>query len=155
MQPCLGIREFAAYFEESDHTRTPIEEDYDAGLMVYDVFDLHDCSVRKKTSPRLSLFHAVMKQGVIEVPPYDDPRVLKTGGWRPVLKALYDYARRMNLMLPAGYAEKAIKAFVCLTGDGRFAGVRMDESETSSAAPISEALPTERTRAICWRKNTV
>ena len=50
------------------------------GLMVYDVFDLHDCSVRKKTSPRLSLFHAVMKQGVIEVPPYDDPRVLKTGG---------------------------------------------------------------------------
>ena len=44
-----------------------------------------------------------------------------------MLKALYDYARRMNLMLPAGYAEKAIKAFVCLTGDGRFAGVRMDE----------------------------
>ena len=48
--------------------------------MVYDVFDLHDYSVRKKTCPRLSLFHAVMKQGVIEVPPYDDPRVLKTGG---------------------------------------------------------------------------
>ena len=44
-----------------------------------------------------------------------------------MLKALYDYARRMNLTLPAGYAEKAIKAFVCLTGDGRFAGVRMDE----------------------------
>ena len=44
-----------------------------------------------------------------------------------MLKALYDYARRMNLMLPAGYAEKAIKAFLCLTGDGRFAGVRMDE----------------------------
>ena len=79
-QPCLGIREFAAYFEESDYTRTPIEEDYDVGLMVYDVFDLHDFSVRKKASPKLSLFHAVMKQGVIEVPPYDDPRVLKTGG---------------------------------------------------------------------------
>ena len=44
-----------------------------------------------------------------------------------MLKALYDYARRMNLILPAGYAEKAIKAFLCLTGDGRFAGVRMDE----------------------------
>lgn len=44
-----------------------------------------------------------------------------------MLKALYDYARRMNLMLPAGYAEKAIKAFLCLTGDGRFVGVRMDE----------------------------
>ena len=44
-----------------------------------------------------------------------------------MLKALYDYARRMNLMLPAGYAEKTIKAFLCLTGDGRFVGVRMDE----------------------------
>lgn len=80
MQPCLGLREFVAYFEESDHTRRPIAEDYDAGLMVYDVFDLHDFTIRKKASPKLSLFHAVMKQGVIEVPPYDDPRVLKTGG---------------------------------------------------------------------------
>lgn len=80
MQPCLGLREFVAYFEESDHARHPIAEDYDAGLMVYDVFDLHDFTIRKKAIPKLSLFHAVMKQGVIEVPRYDDPRVLKTGG---------------------------------------------------------------------------
>lgn len=82
MQPCMGLREFAAYFEESDGTRQPIAEDYDAGLMVYDIFDLHDFALRKKARPRLSLFHAEMKQGVIEVPPYDDPRVLKTGGGR-------------------------------------------------------------------------
>lgn len=80
MQPCLGLREFVAYFEESDGSRPPISRDYDAGLMVYDVFDLHDFALRKKTRPQLSLFHAVMKQGVVEVPPYDDPRVLKTGG---------------------------------------------------------------------------
>lgn len=80
MQPCLGLREFAAYFEESDGSRPPILEDYDAGLMVYDVFDLHDFALRKKARPRLSLFHAVMKQGVVEVPPYDDSCVLKTGG---------------------------------------------------------------------------
>ena len=80
MQPCLGLREFAAYFEESDGSRPPISEDYDAGLMVYDVFDLHDFALRKKARPRLSLFHAVMKQGVVEVPPYDDSCVLKTGG---------------------------------------------------------------------------
>ena len=80
MQPCLGLREFAAYFEESDGTRPPISLDYDAGLMVYDVFDLHDFSLRKKARPQLSLFYAVMKQGVIQVPPYDDPQVLKTGG---------------------------------------------------------------------------
>ena len=78
-QPALGLREFVAYFEESGGTRQPIPEDMDAGLMVYDVFDLHDFEVRKKARPRLSLFHAVMKQGVIQVPPYDSPEVLKGG----------------------------------------------------------------------------
>lgn len=43
-----------------------------------------------------------------------------------MLKALYDYAQRMNLSLPAGYAKKTIKAFLCLTRDGRFTGVRID-----------------------------
>ena len=78
-QPGLGLREFAAYFEESDGVRRPIPVDMDAGWMVYDVFDLHDFSVRKKVKPKLSLFHAVMKQGVIEVPPYDSPEVVKGG----------------------------------------------------------------------------
>lgn len=78
-QPSLGLREFVAYFEESDGTQKPIPVDMDAGLMVYDVFDLHDYEVRKKVRPQLSLFHAVMKQGVIQVPPYDCPEVLKGG----------------------------------------------------------------------------
>lgn len=47
-----------------------------------------------------------------------------------MLKALYDYARRMDLTLPAGYAEKTIKAFLCLTKDSRFVGVRMDDGNT-------------------------
>ena len=78
-QPSLGLREFVAYFEESDGARAPIPADMDAGLMVYDVFDLHDYEVRKKARSQLSLFHAVMKQGVIQVPPYDSPEVLKGG----------------------------------------------------------------------------
>lgn len=79
MQPSLGLRELVAYFEESDGSRSPIPVDMDAGLMVYDVFDLHDYEVRKKARPRLSLFHAVMRQGVVQVPPYDSPEVLKGG----------------------------------------------------------------------------
>lgn len=43
-----------------------------------------------------------------------------------MMRALYDYARRMELTLPAGYAEKTIKAFLCLTRGGQFVGVRMD-----------------------------
>ena len=76
-QPALGLREFVAYFEESDGLTPPIPVDLDAGLMLYDVFDLHQCAVTKKAQPKPSLFHAVMRQGVIEVPPYDSPEVLK------------------------------------------------------------------------------
>ena len=79
-QPSLGLREFVAYFEEPSD-RTPIEDSLDAGLMVYDVFDfLRDMTVKKKVTPRLALFHAEMKQGVIQIPPYDSPLVFKAGG---------------------------------------------------------------------------
>lgn len=78
-QPSLGLREFVAYFEESDGSRPPIQESVDLGLMVYDVFDLHDWAVRKKAKPCLSLYHARMENGVIAVPPYDSPEVLKGG----------------------------------------------------------------------------
>ena len=78
-QPGFGCREFTAYFEESDGTRPPIAESLDAGLMVYDIFDLHDFSVQKKAKPCLSLFHAVMENGVIRIPPYDSPEVIRGG----------------------------------------------------------------------------
>lgn len=78
-QPCLGMREFACYFEESDGIRRPIEDSMDLGLMVYDIFDLHDYTVHKKAQPQLSLYHAVMDHGVIQVPPFDSPDVLKGG----------------------------------------------------------------------------
>ena len=76
-QPSMGLRQFPAYFEESDGKIPPIDMDMDAGLMVYDIFDLHDNSVSKKAMPKLSLFHAVMKNGVVIIPPYDSPEVLK------------------------------------------------------------------------------
>lgn len=79
VQPALGLKEFVAYFQEGDCERgpKPIPVDMDLGLIVYDIFDLHDCEVREKTRPRLSLYHCVMHQGVIQVPPYDSPEVLK------------------------------------------------------------------------------
>lgn len=78
-QPSLGLREFIAYFEESDGVREPIHEDLDAGLMVYDIFVPGDGTVQKKVKTQLSLFHAVMKDGVIQIPPYESPEVLKGG----------------------------------------------------------------------------
>jgi CRISPR-associated protein Cas5d len=82
MQPALGLRECVAYFELYDpatHTDKPIDADLDVGLMVYDIFDLHDYEVRKKVCTKLTLFHAVMNHGVIQIPSYDSPEVLKGG----------------------------------------------------------------------------
>lgn len=77
--PSLGLREFVCYFEESNGTRQPIQQSMDAGLMVYDLFGPDDVEVTKKMKIRMSLFHAVMENGVIHVPPYDSPEVLKGG----------------------------------------------------------------------------
>lgn len=79
-QPYLGCREFPAYFElvaEGAPLKPPVALDQEIGLMLYDVFDLsrpgspHD-------PPSISLFHAKLLQGVMEVPEYESVEVLKT-----------------------------------------------------------------------------
>lgn len=83
-QPFLGCREFVAFFRpampERPLERTPdpppVDLDLDIGLMLYDVFDLS----RPGTSadrPAISLFRAAVHRGVLEVPEYDDPAVLR------------------------------------------------------------------------------
>lgn len=78
-QPSFGLREFSCYFEESDGVRQPIRMSMDAGLMLYDLFAPEDVEIPKKVKVQMSLFHAVMENGVILVPPYDSPEVLKGG----------------------------------------------------------------------------
>ena len=84
MQPCMGTREFPAYFEWGDSGLSPINLTMDLGLMVYDVFNLHKWKVTKKAEPEISLFHAKLVEGVLEVPPYDSPEVLKIEGGRGI-----------------------------------------------------------------------
>ena len=79
MQPCMGTREFPAYFEWGSGPGEPVDVTMDLGLMVYDVFNLHKWSVTKQAEPDISLFHAHLNRGVLEVPPYDSPEVLKGG----------------------------------------------------------------------------
>lgn len=75
-QPSLGTREFVCYFAPPSEA-SPITDSLDLGLMLYDVFDLHDFEVAKKVKPFVTLFHAQMKNGVIEVPEFDSEDVLK------------------------------------------------------------------------------
>ena len=79
MQPCMGTREFPAYFEWASGAEEPIDVTMDLGIMVYDVFNLHKWGVTKQAEPEISLFHGHLNRGVLEVPPYDSPEVLKGG----------------------------------------------------------------------------
>ena len=79
-QPYLGCREFPAYFLLADDplpSGLPTISDQDLGLMLYDIFDLSrpgSCD----DPPAISLFHATIKDGAINVPEYHSSEVLKT-----------------------------------------------------------------------------
>lgn len=79
-QPCFGCREFPAYFElvEQEPPEPPPLADLnlDVGLMLYDVFDLSRPGTCED-DPSVSLFHAKVQNGVMTIPPYEDPAVLK------------------------------------------------------------------------------
>ena len=79
VQPVMGAREFPAYFTWGSTGEMPIQESLDLGLMVYDVFDLNIWKVGKQAEPSVSLYRAKMDRGVIEVPAFDSPLVLKPG----------------------------------------------------------------------------
>jgi CRISPR-associated protein Cas5d len=81
-QPYFGCREFPAWFElraPDACEPPPCPIDMDVGLMLYDVFDLSrpgTCS----DAPYITLFRARVKGGVLEVPAFDDPAVIKLPG---------------------------------------------------------------------------
>ena len=75
-QPSFGLREFICYFGEPTDAR-PISDCMDIGIMLYDVFDLHKYGVTPKAEPYVSVFHAELKNGVLDVPDFDSDAVLK------------------------------------------------------------------------------
>ena len=95
VQPCFGCREFPAHFELADPlsmTVTPgINRDADLGFMVYEVWDLDaqnpDKAAQvapkaKSTAPRVTVFRANLKDGVVAFPAWFDVRtqLATTGG---------------------------------------------------------------------------
>jgi len=81
-QPCFGCREFPAFFrlvEDDADTATGAAFSADLGFMLYDVFDLSRPG-SAEDAQSISLFRAVVRDGVLDVPEYDDPAVLKVSG---------------------------------------------------------------------------
>ena len=80
-QPYFGCREFPAFFELTDILRDaeePVPLDLDIGLMLYDVFDLSRPG-SSYDKPSISLFRAKITKGVMDVPDFESPAVLKAG----------------------------------------------------------------------------
>ncbi|MBZ0168593.1 CRISPR-associated protein Cas5 [Candidatus Methylomirabilis lanthanidiphila] len=78
-QPYLGCREFPAYFrpvESGESLAVPFPLDQNLGWMIYDVFDLSRPGT-KYDLPRISLFRAVVRKGVLDVPDYENHDVRK------------------------------------------------------------------------------
>jgi len=82
-QPYFGCREFPAFFEyiklPGETIRQPTALDQHLGFMLYDVFDLRKNAVKDNDKPFISLFDAHIRNGVLEVPPFDSAAVKKPG----------------------------------------------------------------------------
>ena len=82
-QPCFGCREFPAYFRLIDpgagSAALSSLNMENLGWMLYDVFDLSRPG-SEDDPPALSLYQPVVRGGILEVPPYEDERVLKAEG---------------------------------------------------------------------------
>lgn len=73
-QPYLGCREFSCAFrlvQNASAEPAPIDESRDLGFMLYDL-DFSD-----ESDPKPAFFRALMKHGVIVVPPWDSEEVRK------------------------------------------------------------------------------
>ncbi len=78
-QPCFGCREFPAYYryvESLDEEPHPVDYTQDMGIMLYDVFDLRVPN-HSFASPFISMFHAEIRNGILDIPPYKSEKVLK------------------------------------------------------------------------------
>lgn len=71
-QPYFGIREFVCHFALADEKAVPEDINMCYGLMPYDMFRPWSDS-----EPDLSLFSCQVIHGVIDVPRYDSPEVLR------------------------------------------------------------------------------
>lgn len=79
-QPYFGCREFPAFFEPADpEGEPPCDWSADLGFMLYDVFDLSRPG-DAFAPPVISVFHARVNRGVLDVPAFDDPAVLRAEG---------------------------------------------------------------------------
>lgn len=82
-QPYFGCREFPAFFEyvESPDAKVqlPVAIDQHLGFMLYEVFDLRKETIKDVDKPFITLFDAHIRNGILEVPPFDSSAVKKPG----------------------------------------------------------------------------
>ncbi len=71
-QPYFGLREYVCYFEGATDME-PVDVNFEE-LMLYDVYNIEETD---PTKIAISLYKAKVEHGVLQVPRYEDNRVLK------------------------------------------------------------------------------
>lgn len=75
-QPFLGTKECTAFFQSPDEDEQPIHVDKDFGIMLYDVFNIHNNKPLNGNNSEevlnIAFYDAVMRNGVIEVPSFKE-----------------------------------------------------------------------------------
>ena len=92
-QPYFGCREFAAYFELGEgEAEPPAAYSETIGMMLYDVWDLARPLLADGTAalPFVSMFPAEIKNGVLEVPPFDSEHVRRPGAFFGQEEVIHD-----------------------------------------------------------------
>ena len=75
-QPCMGCREFPAFFAPAAMEEASIAETRELGLMLYDVYDLNLFSFGD-AKPYITLFKAELQNGALHIPPWESGGVMK------------------------------------------------------------------------------
>lgn len=83
-QPAFGCKEFVTYFElvadidAALAVEPPVQDlTQDMGMMVYDTFDLSVQNPPGTGASFISLFKATLKNGVMDIPPFESDLVIK------------------------------------------------------------------------------
>lgn len=71
-----------------------------------------------------------------------------------MLNALYNYAKRRELILPAGYVKKTVKAYISLAADGTFSDIKPG-SEEAVVAPDIGSLNRTRSNVLADKRSNV
>jgi hypothetical protein len=89
----------------------------DLGWMLYDVFDL-GATGHNRSRPSISLFHAFLRRGILEIPGLFESSGKKIPGGGLMLAQLRKYAEDRGMVSEPGFMAKTVHYVLDIDADG-------------------------------------